>query len=249
MRFENKMFIVTGGNSGMGYAVASQLASEGGKVIITGRSQPALEKVARQLGTNVTQFVSDAGNLSDIDALIRFTEKTFGKVDGIFANAGVAIFGPVESVSEQTYDAMMTVNVKGVFFLLQKAIPLLNNGASIVINASTSGTRSRPVTIAYSASKAAARSLTKGFATTLAERNIRVNTISPGPIDTPLWVKEGGVPEKMRVPMMQATKENNPMKRFGTAEEVANAVTFLLSAQSSYITGVEIFVDGGMINL
>jgi NAD(P)-dependent dehydrogenase (short-subunit alcohol dehydrogenase family) len=249
MKFTDKTFIVTGGNSGIGYAVANQLATDGGKVIITGRSKAALEKAAEQLGTNVTPFVSNAGSLADIDELIRFAGKTFGKVDGIFANAGVAIFGPLESVSEETFDAIMAVNVKGVFFLLQKAIPLLNDGASIVINASVAGTRPRPIAVAYAASKAAVRALTKGFATALVERKIRVNTISPGPIDTPLWVKEGGMPEAMLDPVMQAVKAENPMKRYGTPEEVAHAVTFLLSSPASYITGVELFVDGGFINL
>jgi NAD(P)-dependent dehydrogenase (short-subunit alcohol dehydrogenase family) len=249
MRFKDKKFVVTGGTSGIGYAVANQLASEGGKVIITGRAKAALATTTRQLGTNVTPFESDAGNLADIQSLIRFTEKTFGKLDGIFANAGVAIFGPIDSVSEETYDSIMMVNVKGVFFLLQQAIPVLNDGASIVINASTAGTRSRPITVVYSASKAAARALTKGFATALVSRNIRVNTVSPGPIDTPLWFKEGGLPKDMLDPVMQASKDSNPMKRFGTPEEAANAVTFLLSSQSSYITGSEIFVDGGLINL
>jgi NAD(P)-dependent dehydrogenase (short-subunit alcohol dehydrogenase family) len=249
MKFKDKTFLVTGGAGGMGYAVTRQLVSEGGKVIITGRTRAALDKAARQLGSNVTPFESDAGNLADIESLIRFTEKTFGKLDGIFANAGVAIFGPVESVTEETYDSIMAANVKGVFFLLQKALPLLNNGAAIVINASVAGTRSRPINVVYSASKAAARSLTKGFAVVLIERNIRVNTVSPGPIDTPLWVKEGGMPKEMVDPVMQAVKESNPMKRFGTPEEVANAVTFLLSSESSYITGAEIFVDGGAINL
>ena len=249
MRFKDKKFIVTGGTSGIGYAVANQLASEGGKVIVTGRAKAALATTTRQLGTNVTPFESDAGNLADIQSLIRFTEKTFGKLDGIFANAGVAIFGPVESVSEEIYDSIMTVNVKGVFFLLQQAIPLFNDGASVVINGSTTGTKSRPITVVYGASKAAARSLTKGFATALVARHIRVNTVSPGPIDTPLWFKEGGLPKDMLDPVMQASKDSNPMKRFGTPEEVANAVTFLLSSQSSYMTGTEIFVDGGLINL
>jgi NAD(P)-dependent dehydrogenase (short-subunit alcohol dehydrogenase family) len=248
-RFSEKTFIVTGGTSGMGRAVAKQLVDEGGKVIITGRNETGLANTTQQLGSNAIPFVSDAGDLADIQSLIRFAEKTFGKWDGVFANAGVAIFSPLENVNEETFDSIMTVNVKGVFFLLQQAIPFLNDGASIVINASTSGTKARPITVVYSASKAAARALTKGFATALISRNIRVNTVSPGPIDTPLWVKEGGVPKEMVNPVMQASKDANPMKRFGTPEEVANAVTFLLSSQSSYITGSEIFVDGGLINL
>jgi len=249
MKFQDKRFVVTGGASGIGYAVANQLIAEGGHVIITGRSKAPLEGAAQRLGPNAKPFLSDAGKLADIQSLIRFTEKTFGKLDGLFANAGVAIFGPLETVNEETYDSIMTTNVKGVFFLLQQAIPILNDGASVVINASITGTKSRPTSVVYSASKAAARSLTKGFAGALVGRNIRVNTVSPGPIDTPLWLKEGGMPKDMVEPLMQAVKESNPMKRFGTPEEVANAVTFLLSGQSSYMTGAEIFVDGGVVNL
>jgi NAD(P)-dependent dehydrogenase (short-subunit alcohol dehydrogenase family) len=233
----------------MGFAAAKQLSEEGGKVIITGRNKAALEKATKQLGANAASFESDAGSLEDIRSLVRFTETTFGKLDGLFANAGVAIFGHVETVNEETYDSMMAVNVKGVFFLLQLANPLLNDGASVVINASTSATKPRPINVVYSASKAAARALTKGFATILVARNIRVNTVSPGPIDTPLWRKEGGVPKNMLDPVMQASRDNNPLKRFGTPEEVANVVTFLLSSQSSYITGAEFFVDGGLVNL
>src|SRR5277367_5312257 len=249
MRFKDKTFLVTGGTSGMGRAVVKRLSAEGARVIITGRNKSALENTTEQLGTSVVPFESDAGSLTDIRSLAQFTERTFGKLDGLFANAGVAIFSPVENVNEETFDSIMSVNVKGVFFLLQQLVPLLKNGASVVINASTSGTKPRPITVVYSASKAAARALTKGFATVLVSRNIRVNTVSPGPIDTPLWVKEGGVPKEMVNPVMQASKDANPMKRFGTPEEVANAVTFLLSSQSSYITGSEIFVDGGLINL
>ena len=233
----------------MGYAVVKQLSEEGAKVIITGRNKASLAKTTEQLGSSVIPFESDAGTLSDIRSLIQFAERTFGKLDGLFANAGVAIFGPVETVNEETFDSIMSVNVKGVFFLLQQVVPILNNGASVVINGSVSSTKPRPINVVYSASKAAVRSLTKGFATTLVPRNIRVNTVSPGPIDTPLWFKEGGLPKEMVDPIMQGIKETNPMKRFGTAEEVANAVTFLLSGESSYITGTEIFVDGGFVNL
>jgi NAD(P)-dependent dehydrogenase (short-subunit alcohol dehydrogenase family) len=249
MKFKDKTFIVTGGASGMGFAVAQQLASGGGKVIITGRNQTALDRAALQLKQNVQPFRSDAASLSDIRSLMQFAQRTFGKLDGIFANAGAAIFGPVEAVTEKTYDELMAINVKGVFFLLQASIPLLNDGASIVINGSVAGTRSQPITVVYSATKAAVRSLTKGFASALISKNIRVNTVSPGPIDTPLWMKEGGIPKDMVGSVMQGAKDRNPMKRFGTAEEVANVVTFLLSSQASYITGSEILVDGGAINL
>lgn len=249
MRFKDKKFLVTGGTSGMGYAAVKQLSAEGAGVIITGRNKSALENTTKQLGTSVVPFESDAGSLADVRSLIQFTERTFGKLDGLFANAGVAIFSPVETVNEETFDSIMSVNVKGVFFLLQQIVPLLKNGASVVINASTSGTKPRPINVVYSASKAAARSLTKGFATVLVAHNIRVNTVSPGPIETPLWFKEGSLPKEMLDPVMQASKEANPMKRFGTPDEVANAVTFLLSSESSYITGTEIFVDGGLVNL
>ena len=159
------------------------------------------------------------------------------------------IFEPIEAVTEKHYDMLMDTNVKSVYFTLQKAIPLLVDGASIVLNSSVAGSKGRPLATVYGATKAAVRSMARTFAASLVERNIRVNAVSPGPIETPLWYKDGNMPAGMTSKIIEETKLTNPMKRFGTPEEVAAAVTFLLASESSYITGSELFVDGGVTQL
>jgi NAD(P)-dependent dehydrogenase (short-subunit alcohol dehydrogenase family) len=249
MRFEGKTVLVTGGSSGIGLAVARRIADEGGRVVITGRDQKTLDAAAKSLGSRARGWISDAASLSDIDKLFAFLKKEVGPLDGLFANAGAAIFEPVQTVTEDTFDKLMNVNVKGVFFTLQKAIPLLADGASIVINASVAGSKGNPLNAVYSATKAAARSMARSFSASLLERKIRVNAVSPGPIDTPLWHKEGGIPEGMATQLLERIKDSNPMKRFGQPEEVAAAVAFLIAPESSYITGIELFVDGGFTQL
>jgi NAD(P)-dependent dehydrogenase (short-subunit alcohol dehydrogenase family) len=181
MRFAGKTILVTGGSSGIGLAVASRIVSEGGKVILTGRDKANLEAAVQGLGTMASGMVSDAASLPAIDELLAFIRREAGSLDGIFANAGTVIFEPVQTVTEEHFDRLMNLNVKGVFFTLQKTIPLLVDGASIVVNASVAGTTSTPISAVYSATKAAVRSMARSFAVSLVDRNIRVNAVSPGP--------------------------------------------------------------------
>lgn len=249
MRFNGKRVLVTGGSSGIGFAVAKRITDEGGRVIITGRNQTNLDAAVKKLGKTAQSIVSDASRISDIDALFSFIKKDVGLIDGLFANAGTVIFEPVEVVTEEHFDRLMSTNVKSVFFTLQKAIPHLADGASIVVNASVAGSTGRATASVYSATKAAVRSMARTFAASLVARKIRVNAVSPGPIDTPLWFIDGGLPADQVDQVMEDIKASNPMKRFGTAEEVAATVAFLLASESSYITGSELFVDGGVTQL
>jgi NAD(P)-dependent dehydrogenase (short-subunit alcohol dehydrogenase family) len=244
MRFNEKTVLITGGSSGIGFATAKRIVEEGGNVIITGRNQKNLDAAVESLGKKVRSFAADASRVNEIDALYLFIEKEVGKINGLFANAGAAVFKPVEAVTEKDFDMLMNTNVKSVFFTLQKAIPYLTDEASIVLNSSVAGSRGSPIASVYGASKAAVRSMARTFASSLIGRKIRVNAVSPGPIETPLWYKD-----EMVSSVMEDIRMNNPMKRFGTAEEAAAAVVFLLSSESSYITGSELFVDGGLTQI
>ncbi|MFB9076838.1 glucose 1-dehydrogenase [Flavobacterium procerum] len=241
---ENKVAIVTGGNSGIGYAAAADLVSKGTKVIVTGRNKEALAKAESEL--NVTGIVADQSDLKSIDNLVEEVKAKFGKVDILFLNAGIASFAPVESASEDHYDSIMNVNVKGVYFTVQKVLPILNDGGSIIFNTSVNAHVGMPNSSVYAASKAAVLSLNKVFAVELASRKIRVNAVSPGPVETPLYGKVGL--EKADVEGLGAAlSEKILLKRFGQASEVAKTVSFLASDDASFINGTEIVVDGGLI--
>jgi NAD(P)-dependent dehydrogenase (short-subunit alcohol dehydrogenase family) len=241
---ENKVAIVTGGNSGIGYAAAAELAAKGAKVIITGRNKEAVTKAEQEL--NVTGIVSDQADLKSIDNLVEQVKAKFGKVDILFLNAGVASFAPVDSASEEHYDNIMNVNVKGVYFTVQKILPILNDGGSIIFNTSINAHVGMPNSSVYAASKAAVLSLNRVFATELAPRKIRVNAVSPGPVETPLYGKLGL--EKAEVEGFGAILgEKILLKRFGQPSEIAKTVSFLASDDASFITGSEIVVDGGLI--
>lgn len=248
-RFIDKIILVTGGSSGIGFAVAQRVIAEGGRVIITGRNKQNLERAIEKLGPKSLGQVSDVARISDIEDLYAFVEKETGAIHGLFANAGTANFCPVENVTEEMFDRLMTINVKGLFFTLQKAIPLIVDGGSVVINASVAASTGKAITSVYAATKAAARSMARTFSVSLLERKIRVNTVSPGPIETALWYLDGGIAQGSTEQTMDKIRKSNPMKRFGKPEEVAAAVAFLLASESSYITGIELFVDGGFTQL
>ncbi|WP_281633565.1 SDR family oxidoreductase [Flavobacterium luteolum] len=241
---ENKVAIVTGGNSGIGYAAAADLTAKGAKVIVTGRNKEALAKAEKEL--NVTGIVADQSDLKSIDNLVEEVKSKFGKVDILFLNAGIAAFAPLDSASEDHYDSIMNVNVKGVYFTVQKVLPILNDGGSIIFNTSVNAHVGMPNSSVYAASKAAVLSLNKVFAVELASRKIRVNAVSPGPIETPLYGKVGLEKEEVEG-LGSALGEKILLKRFGQAAEVAKTVSFLASDDASFITGSEIVVDGGLI--
>jgi NAD(P)-dependent dehydrogenase (short-subunit alcohol dehydrogenase family) len=246
-RFDGKVALVTGGNSGMGLSVAARLVAEGARVVVCGRNAATVEGAARDLGPAAHGVVADLGRLSEIDRLIEAT-RAFGagRLDVVFANAGSATFGPVASTTEAQWDELMNVNLKGVYFTVQKALPLMGPGGAIVLNASVAAGKGNPAGSLYSASKAGVRSLGRTLAAELVGRGIRVNVVSPGPIETPLFARTGGMTADAVQAMKGAWAERNPMKRFGTPDEVAAAVLFLASDEASFITGVDLLVDGGV---
>ncbi|HEX2539929.1 MAG TPA: glucose 1-dehydrogenase [Caldimonas sp.] len=246
-RFRGKVALVTGGNSGMGLAVAAKLVAEGAHVVLSGRNAATVERAARELGDAALGVVADVGSVAEIDRLIERTRDFGGgRLDVVFANAGSATFGPVASTTEAQWDELMSVNLKGVYFTVQKALPLMGEGGAIVLNASVAAAKGNPAGSLYGASKAGVRSLGRTLAAELVGRGIRVNVVSPGPIETPLFGRTGGMTAEAVQAMKGAWAERNPMRRFGTPEEVAAAVLFLASDEASFITGVDLLVDGGL---
>jgi NAD(P)-dependent dehydrogenase (short-subunit alcohol dehydrogenase family) len=239
-----KIALVTGGNSGIGLATAKQFVREGAYVFITGRRKAELDVAAKEIGRNVTGVQGDVSNLADLDRLFDQIKREKGKLDIVFANAGVARYAALGAINGEFFDSIFDTNVKGVLFTVQKALPLLPDGASIILNASMVGSKGLPAYSVYSATKAAVRSFARTWTTDLKERRIRVNAVSPGSIDTPgardlLASSEVGEKRKKMI------AESVPLGRFGTPDETAKAVVFLASDDSSYITGIELFVDGG----
>jgi NAD(P)-dependent dehydrogenase (short-subunit alcohol dehydrogenase family) len=243
-RFEGKVVVVTGGNSGIGLATAKLFHDEGAKVAISGRDQKTLDEAVKTIGNGTLAVRADVSKLSDIDKFYSQIAAKFGKIDVLFANAGVAKFAPIADSNEQLFDDNFDINVKGMYFTLQKAIPLFNDNGAIVLNASVAGTKGTAGASVYSATKAAVRSLARTFAAELVERGIRVNVVSPGPIVTPIFGRTG-LPQQVVDQFAEQFKSANPMKRFGQPEEVGHAVLFLSSNEASYITGVDLNVDGG----
>jgi NAD(P)-dependent dehydrogenase (short-subunit alcohol dehydrogenase family) len=243
-RLEGKVAVVTGGNSGIGLATAKRLQEEGAKVAIAGRSRKTLDEAVRSIGNGVVAVQADVAKLSELDKLYAEVSKKLGKIDVLFVNAGVAKFAPLAETSESLYDENFDINIKGAYFTIQKALPFLNDGASIILNTSVAGSTGNPGASAYSATKAALRSLARTAAAELVGRGIRVNTVAPGPIVTPILGRTG-LPKEAVDEFTKRIVERVPMKRFGQPEEVAGAVAFLASQDASYITGVEINVDGG----
>src|SRR5262247_245951 len=243
-KLEGKIALVTGGSTGIGLATAKRFVEEGAYVFISGRRDEELAAAVRGIGRNVTGVRGDVSNLSDLDRLFAQIKREKGRLDVVFANAGFARYAPLGSITEELYDSTFDINVKGVVFTVQKALPLLPDGASIILNASIVASKGFASNSVYSATKAAMRSFARTWTTDLKQRRIRVNAVSPGSIDTPglrELLASAAVGEE-RVKMIATSV---PLGRFGTPDEIAKAVVFLASDDASYITGTEVFVDGG----
>jgi NAD(P)-dependent dehydrogenase (short-subunit alcohol dehydrogenase family) len=240
-RLEGKIALITGGNSSIGLATAKQFVHEGAYVFITGRRESALADAVTQIGKHVTGVQGDVTKPEDLDRLFAQIKREKGRLDIVFANAGGAQFAPLGKITEDHYDALFNINVKGLLFTVQKALPLLPDGASIILNASiAASTAPLPEWSVYNGTKAAVRSFARTWTTDLKERRIRVNAVSSGYTDTPPWHAIGAAEEYIKT-----ISNSIPLGRFGIPDEIAKAVVFLASDDSSYVTGTELFVDGG----
>jgi len=244
-RLTGRVAVVTGGNSGIGMATARLFRAEGAKVAISGRDQKTLDEAVRAIGGNVIGIRSDVSKLADIEKLFTVVVEKWGKLDILFANAGIAKFAPVSDVTEAHFDEIFDINVRGLFFSVQKALPHLNDGAAIVLNASVVDDAGLPGASVYSASKAAVRSFARTLTAELADRGIRINVVSPGPVPTGILRRNGMSPEAIDE-TLRGLVSQVPLKRPGKPEEVASAVLFLAAPESSYVAGVDLKVDGGM---
>jgi NAD(P)-dependent dehydrogenase (short-subunit alcohol dehydrogenase family) len=244
-KLENKVAVITGGNSGIGLATAILFADEDAKVAITGRDPQTLASAIIEIGHGAIGLVSDATNISQLDKHYKSIYQSFGNIDILVINAGVYVGGPLISFTEEMFDQNSDTNFKGVFFAVQKALPYLNDGASIILTSSALTTMGMPTTAAYSASKAAVNILAKSFSNELADRNIRVNVLSPGPIDTPIIGRGGVTPERLTA-MKTGRAARTVAGRLGTAEEIAEGFLYLASDASRFIIGSELLIDGGM---
>jgi NAD(P)-dependent dehydrogenase (short-subunit alcohol dehydrogenase family) len=248
-KLAGKIAVITGGSSGIGLATAKRFVNEGAYVFITGRRQSELDAAVSEIGQNVTGVQGDVSKLADIDKLYAAVKKQKGKLDIVFANAGTGAFAPLEQISEEHFDKQFNVNVKGLLFTVQKALPLLQPGGSIVLNASIVATKGSQAMSVYSATKAAVRSFARTWSVDLKERKIRVNAISPGIIPTPGYNTSLGMTQGQVDQFVQSSIPNIPLGRPGTTDEIAKAVSFLASDDSSYVTGIELFVDGGLAQI
>ena len=236
---KGKVAVITGGNSGIGYAAAKEFKERGAEVIITGRRKEAVEKAAAEI--NVSSHIADQANLEDIDRLVSAIAGEFGKIDILLINAGISQFAPIEMMQEDMFDAMMNINVKGAYFTLSRFIPVLNDHASVILLSSTSASVPAPNISVYSASKAAVNAIVKVAALELASRRIRVNAVSPGPIATEIMDKSGiGATE-----MQDLILSGIPLARFGNPGEVAKLIAYLCGSEAAFITGSEFRIDGG----
>jgi NAD(P)-dependent dehydrogenase (short-subunit alcohol dehydrogenase family) len=247
-RLEGKVALVTGGNSGIGLATAKQFVAEGAYVFITGRRQAELDAAVNALGENIRGVQSDVSNLADLDRLFATIQQEQGHLDVVFANAGVGEIAPLGSITEEQFDRTFNVNVKGLLFTVQKALPLLPEGASIILNASITSIKGTPAFSVYSATKAAVRSFARNWILDLKERKIRVNAISPGVVPTPGY-DHLGLNDQQLQEFIDSQAVTIPLGRVGTPDEIAKAVVFLASDDSSFVNGIELFVDGGMAQI
>ncbi len=247
-RLQGKRLLITGGTTGIGLESAKQFLAEGARVIITGRNPDTLIQAQQELGKEVIVIKSDAGQVNEQKLLVVQIAEVFGQLDGVFLNAGISIFQPLETWDEASFDRQIAVNLKGPYFLIQSLLPILANPASIVLNTSINAHIGMPNSSVYSASKAAMLSLAKTLSGELIKRGIRVNAISPGPISTSILEKHGLTAEEIQQ-IAEALRNQIPLKRFGEPIEIAKAAVFLASDESSFMLGSEMIIDGGTSNL
>jgi NAD(P)-dependent dehydrogenase (short-subunit alcohol dehydrogenase family) len=247
-KLEGKIALVTGGTTGIGLATAKRFVAEGAQVIITGRRKDVLDAAVKEIGSSATGVQADAGSLADLDKLYAQIKEQHGRIDILFANAGGGEFATIDKVTEEHFDKTFDTNVKGVFFTVQKALPLMPDGGAIVLNASIVSVKGMPAFGVYSATKAAVRSFARTWTNELKDRQIRVNVVSPGPIDTPGVTGLVGNEEQAKQ-LRAGLASRVPLGRMGHPDEIAKAVVFLTSDDSSYVAGVELFVDGGMVQV
>ena len=244
-RFTDKVVVVIGGNSGIGLAAARAFAGEGAHVVLTGRNPETLRSAGKELGPRALPIQSEISDVRQTDALMEEIKRRHGRIDVLFVNAGIGAFLPIEAVTERDWEQIMGVNLKGVFFTVQKALPMMKSGASIVITSSIGGKMGIPTNSVYAASKAGVRALGRNFAAELVSRGIRVNVISPGCVETPIINRTPGLPPEAIPALREEMIRNTPMHRLGEPDEVARAALFLASDEASFITGIDMLVDGG----
>lgn len=247
-RFREKVAVVTGGNSGIGLAAATAFGREGALVAITGRSEATLAAAAREIGPGTLAIRADVSRLAEIAVAMERIKERWGRIDALFVNAGIAKFVPFEEVSESFFDETMAANLKGAFFTVQKAVPLLSRGAAVVLNASINAHIGMPGSSVYAATKAAVVNLAKTLSADLLPRGVRVNAISPGPVETAIFTRMGMSEAELSL-MKERIASQVPLKRFAHPDEIANAVLYLSSDESRFIVGTELVIDGGMIQL
>lgn len=245
MKLQNKIAVITGGNSGIGFATAQEFKAQGARVVIIGRNADAVAKAAQEIGGDTLGLTADVSRVADLDRAFATIKEKFGRVDVLFANAGIAKFAPLADSTEALFDEINDANVKGAYFTVQRALPLLSEGASVIFTSSTVVHFGMPGASIYAAGKAALNSLAKTLAIELAGKKIRVNVVSPGPIATPIFGKMG-MPKEALDQVAAGILSQVPLARFGEAAEIAKAVTYLASADASFVSGTELLVDGAM---
>ena len=243
-KLEDKIAVITGGNSGIGLATAQVFKAEGATVVITARAKETFDLAKKELGDRFDIILTDVTRLGDIENLYKQIKSKYGKIDILFANAGIAHFLPTEQVDEAFFDSQFDTNVKGLYFTISKSLPLLSQGAKVILNASTVSTKGLPGSSVYAGTKAAVRCFARAWAAELAPRQIRVNVVSPGPVETPIYAKMKMNEEQMK-DFSTMVLNSVPLHRFASAEELARSVLFLASDDSSFMTGAELVADGG----